>query len=108
MRADAAIAFLRMHAAAAAVGVGLQVNSAWRSMEKQRELYASYVAGAGALASKPGYSNHQGGIAVDIQTGGTGTAVYRWLEQNAARFGFKRTVVSEPWHWEYRPSEVAP
>jgi len=27
--------------------------------------------------------------------------VLRWLERNARRFGFRRTVPTEPWHWEW-------
>ncbi len=106
MREDAARAFNAMHAAAAKEGVELKVNSSFRSMEAQERLYAMYQAGTGNLAAKPGYSNHQGGIAVDINTGGTTTKVYAWLDKNAARFGFKRTVESEPWHWEFRPAET--
>ncbi|HZH15666.1 MAG TPA: peptidoglycan-binding protein [Archangium sp.] len=103
MRSDAAAAFNRMHAAAKAAGINLHVNSAFRTMEEQRALYQKYLNGTGNLAAKPGYSNHQGGIAVDINVGGTGTSTYKWLANNASRFGFVRTVPSEPWHWEYRP-----
>lgn len=71
-------------------------------------LQAAYKAGGGNLAARPGYSNHQGGIAVDVGVGGTASAVYRWLAANAGRFGFVRTVKSEPWHWEYRPGAKAP
>ncbi|WP_224249853.1 M15 family metallopeptidase [Hyalangium gracile] len=106
MRADAAIAFLRMEAAAAAAGITLKVNSGFRSHEEQEVLYRKYLGGTGALAAKPGYSNHQGGIAVDIQTGGESTPTYAWLAREAWRYGFKRTVPSEPWHWEFRPEEV--
>ncbi len=103
MRSDAAAAFNRMHAAARAQGITLKVNSGFRSMAEQEALYRAYKNGTGNLAAPPGYSNHQGGIAVDIQTGGTGTSTYRWLANNAKNFGFVRTVPSEPWHWEYRP-----
>jgi LAS superfamily LD-carboxypeptidase LdcB len=102
LRSDAAAAFNRMSAAARSAGVNLTVNSAFRTMEQQRALYQAYLNGTGNLAAKPGYSNHQGGIALDINVGGTGTATYRWLAANASRFGFQRTVPSEPWHWEFR------
>jgi len=104
-RSDAAMAFLRMAAAAAAAGVQLTLNSAFRSMEEQEELYQRYLNQGGALAARPGYSNHQGGIAFDIATGGLNTPTYAWLAANAARHGFIRTVPSEPWHWEFRPGE---
>jgi peptidoglycan hydrolase-like protein with peptidoglycan-binding domain len=103
MRSDAAAAFNRMHAAARAAGINITVNSGFRSMEQQRALYRAYLNGTGNLAAKPGFSNHQGGIAVDMNVGGTGTSTYRWLAANAKNFGFVRTVPSEPWHWEFRP-----
>lgn len=102
---DAAAAYLRMAAAALAAGITLRVNSAFRSMAEQTRLYALYLAG-GNLAAKPGYSNHQSGIAVDIDSydaQGRPNAASYWLAQNAGRFGFKRTVPEELWHWEYLP-----
>lgn len=102
LRKDAADAFLKMYYRAMEEGVILSVNSAFRSMTEQTDLYNRYLAGMGNLAAAPGFSNHQSGIAVDINTGGEGTAISNWLDANAASFGFKRTVSSEPWHWEYR------
>jgi LAS superfamily LD-carboxypeptidase LdcB len=56
------------------------------------------------LAAKPGNSNHQNGIAIDIAVAGAdGNEVYEWLKLNAPRFGFVRTVSGEPWHWEHDP-----
>jgi LAS superfamily LD-carboxypeptidase LdcB len=43
------------------------------------------------------------GRAVDIQTGGGTLPIYFWLQKNAARFGFVRTVPSETWHYHYFP-----
>lgn len=103
MRTDAAAAFNRMHAAARQEGIELRVNSAFRTMAEQEALYAAYLNGTGNLAARPGYSNHQGGIAADISVGSTSSSTYQWLKRNASRFGFVRTVSSEPWHWEYRP-----
>ena len=69
----------------------------------------------------PGFSNHQAGLAIDLKQERTrGNEIYnstdpewvqkwqstwffRWLQQNAARFGFSPYTV-EPWHWEYRPT----
>jgi LAS superfamily LD-carboxypeptidase LdcB len=94
---DTAAAFERMRAAADAEGVTLRVVSGFRSMQKQRELYEGYRNG-GALAAVPGFSNHQSGHALDLNTFARG--VYAWLVRNAASYGFKRTVPSEAWHWE--------
>lgn len=114
--ADTARAALAMLEAAAEDGVRLELNSGFRSMAEQRALWDAYQAGTGNLAARPGYSNHQGGIAVDVDTDGQKqadvergrlTRPYRWLEENAARFGFVRTVPSEPWHWEFRGASGA-
>lgn len=106
LAAPAAAAFHAMRAAAALNGVELRVNSSFRTMAQQQQLYARYLAGTGALAAKPGFSNHQGGIAVDIDVfddEGRKRPAYDWLHGNAERYAFRRTVASEPWHWEYLP-----
>jgi LAS superfamily LD-carboxypeptidase LdcB len=59
------------------------------------------------VVAVPGWSNHQSGTAIDIPGNGLKRAkVFPWLEANAAKYGFKRTVSSERWHYEYRPLEV--
>lgn len=93
-------AFLRMRDAARRDGVTLRINSGFRTYEEQERLYRLYRQGRGNLAAKPGYSNHQDGKALDLNTATPG--VLSWLNRNAARFGFRRTVPSEPWHWELR------
>ncbi len=93
-------AYKRMREAARRDGVTLRVNSGFRTYEHQAELYRLYLAGRGNLAAPAGHSNHQNGLALDLNTSDRG--VYRWLTRNAARFGFKRTVPSEKWHWELR------
>lgn len=100
-----ALQFLAMRAAAQAAGVKLKLNSGFRTWAEQAALYAKYLAKTGNLAAKPGFSNHQSGTAVDIEVGNSFTSpVYRWLEANAARYGFVNTGKSfsqpEPWHWE--------
>jgi hypothetical protein len=74
---------------------------------------------SGKIAA-PGYSNHQGGIAIDFwqerkkgykilnNSGKKARAKWRstwfheWLRDNAANnFGF-RPIPTEEWHWEYR------
>lgn len=69
---------------------------------------------AEAWVAIPGTSEHQLGIAVDINADGirsTGDEVYEWLNQNAYKFGFicrypsDKTeitgVINEPWHYRY-------
>lgn len=102
LRTDAAASFNRMKAAAASAGVNLTPVSGFRSMDQQRYLYQLYLQGRGNLAARPGYSNHQGGISVDISTGGYSSSQYGWLANNARRFGFVNDVRGEPWHWTFR------
>jgi LAS superfamily LD-carboxypeptidase LdcB len=90
--------FRKMRAAAQRDGITLLVVSGFRTMERQRELYADYRAGRGHLAALPGHSNHQSGHALDLAV--SAPKVRAWLESHAGTFGFRRTVPSEPWHWE--------
>lgn len=104
VEAQTAAQFLRMRAAAAAQGVALRVSSGFRTWAQQLQLYARYLAG-GDQAAKPGWSNHQNGVALDIEVGRSFTSkAYLWLAANAARYGFKNTGATfkqpEPWHWE--------
>lgn len=101
--------YLELHAAAKADAIDLYLNSGFRSYSEQRHLYDGYKRGSPgfSLASPPGFSNHQSGIALDIYVaGGIGNPVYNWLAKHATKYGFIRTVKSEHWHWEYRPKEA--
>lgn len=91
-------AFETMERQANADGVTFKVNSSFRSMDKQKQLYSQYKAGTGPLAAKPGYSSHQMGLTVDLKMT---SPVKTWMAENASAFGFKQTVRSENWHWEY-------
>jgi MYXO-CTERM domain-containing protein len=95
-------AYYVMAQAAAADGVNIKVVSGFRTMEEQEYLYGCYVncsCNNCNLAAKPGYSNHQSGHALDLNTSAGG--VLAWLNAHGAAFGFSRTVPSEPWHWEW-------
>ena len=94
-----AAAFTRMRDAALRDRVRLRIASGFRTMAHQEALYRAYRRGRGNLAAVPGRSNHQSGHALDLNTSTPG--VLRWLERNARRFGFRRTVPTEPWHWEW-------
>lgn len=99
---ETAKAYRRMADAAARAGAKLVVVSGFRTMAEQEYLYGCYKSGDcnnGNLAAKPGYSNHQSGHALDLNT--HDPAVLAWLRAHAREFGFKNTVPSEPWHWEY-------
>ena len=102
--------FLAMAEAACADGVTIGVNSGFRSYPEQKFLFEGRQRGLPgfAPANRPGNSNHQNGIAFDIDVNGGGSnPVYVWLSQNATRFGILRTVRTEPWHWEYLPTKAA-
>lgn len=92
-------AFLRMSEAARRSGVTLQLTSGFRTNEAQIDVYRLYVRGRGPLAAKPGHSNHQSGHALDIET--RDLRVRLWLRRYGFRYGFRRTVPSERWHWEF-------
>lgn len=102
LRSDAAAAYKKMVAAAARAGIHLTPDSGFRSMAEQQHLYQLYLSGQGNLAAKPGYSNHQGGVAMDIGgVNGFGTTAYNWLKAHAGQYGFRNTVPGEFWHWSY-------
>ena len=99
---NTARAYLRMRKAARKAGVSMYVVSGFRSMASQRYLYHCYLTKAcngGNLAAVPGYSNHQSGHALDLNTSAGG--VYSYLVNHGHAFGFRRTVPSEKWHWEH-------
>ncbi|HEY8376346.1 MAG TPA: M15 family metallopeptidase [Nannocystis sp.] len=94
--------FYAMQQAAAADGVGIKVVSGFRTMEEQEYLYNCYIncnCNNCNQAAKPGYSNHQSGHALDLNTAATG--VLSWLQAHGAEWGFSATVPGEPWHWEW-------
>jgi LAS superfamily LD-carboxypeptidase LdcB len=89
----------------------LKIVSSFRSREYQDNLRRqSPDSGSAGLAVN---SPHFTGRALDLYVGGSpvdtkdsnraiqvNTPAYRWLVENAARFGF-RPYFYEPWHWEY-------
>jgi len=103
-------AFLDMVAAARKDGVLVGLNSGFRSFPEQKHLHDGFVRRLPGFnpANRPGNSNHQNGIAFDIDVGGGGSnPVYVWLKRNATSFGFLRTVPREAWHWEFLPDKAA-
>jgi len=99
---ETANAYWVMRQAAAADGVNIRISSGFRTQAEQQYFYDCYRncnCNSCNLAARPGYSNHQSGHALDLNTSASG--VLRWLNSNGARFGFTRTVPSEDWHWEW-------
>jgi zinc D-Ala-D-Ala carboxypeptidase len=100
--------------------IDMKIISAYRSFGEQSDLKAGYkiVYGSGAnqFSADQGYSEHQLGTAVDFTTSGVGssftgfekTQAYRWLENNAYKYGFILSYPEnndyyqfEPWHWRF-------
>ncbi len=124
LRSEAAYALADMTQAAAAEGIYLQFSSAYRSESYQKQLYDGYVAQYGVeradrISSRPGYSDHQTGLAADFIEGGgvdftsdfENTASGIWLRDHAHEYGFimrypkdKAHITGysyEPWHFRY-------
>ena len=91
--------------------IALSINSAFRTFQRQAELFALFKAGKGNKAAPAGGSNHQHGQAFDLNTrhniSDGSDKVYEWLKKNGPQHGFVRAVSNETWHWEYRPAEAA-
>ena len=88
--------------AARSAGVNITIVSGFRTMAEQQYLYNCYIncnCNNCNLAAKPGYSNHQSGHALDLNTSAAG--VNAWLKAHGAAYGFSATVPSEAWHWEW-------
>ena len=93
---------------AEADGVGLRVNSGWRSPEYQQQLLQQAVVEHGSReeavrwVSTPETSAHVSGDAVDI--GPSDAAA--WLSEHGAAHGLCQIYRNEPWHFELRPDAV--
>lgn len=126
VRRDMATALESLVAAAKSENINLNLQSGYRSYTFQVSLYNSYVASDGQVAAdrysaRPGYSEHQTGLAADI--GGmtnpscnvaecyADTVEGKWLAANAWKYGFiirypadKEPITGyqyEPWHVRY-------
>lgn len=130
LREVAARATEQFIAGAAAAGYQVQIISAYRPYSMQVGLYNGYVARDGQAAAdtysaRPGHSEHQTGLTVDLDDYGGcylepcfgGTPAGQWLGANAADYGFilrypegKQEVTGfmpEPWHFRYVGPELA-
>ena len=125
LRTAAADAWTRLVEAATLDGVTVQLVSAYRSFEYQVDLIRNIVDSGESIdeiltrIAAPGYSEHQGGCAVDVTSPGVDplteafeeTQTFIWLAASADEYQFVLSyprnnpygVVYEPWHWCYRP-----
>ena len=118
-------ALLQLQQAAADNGFSIPLLSGYRSYDYQSDLYNQYVARDGVEAAdrysaRPGYSEHQTGLAFDIGSIDNNygyTPAGQWLAQNAHTYGFiirypegKESITGymyEPWHVRYLGKDVA-
>lgn len=117
--ATAEAALKQLQQAASSAGYSIPLLSGFRSYSRQQTLYNNYVARDGqALAdtysARPGYSEHQSGLAFDVgqlDNNYGETAAGKWLAENAHNYGFiirylkgKESITGyqyEPWHIRY-------
>lgn len=109
-----------------------ELTSGYRSEKEQEKLFNGRVSEYRELgfskteatslaleyAAKPGYSEHETGLAVDINSkDGDSRELYNWLEDNAHKYGFilrypagKEDITAieyEPWHFRFVGTEAA-
>ncbi|MEG0826679.1 MAG: M15 family metallopeptidase [Bacilli bacterium] len=128
IRKDVNNEYIRMAKEAKKQGLTLIVNSSFRLYEKQEEIYNSFVRKNGKeeadkQAARPGFSEHQTGLALDLSTKlkenqtFENTEEFIWLKDNSYKFGFILRYPKglenitgyqyEPWHYRYVGTEVA-
>lgn len=112
-------AFAKLQSGAKQQGYSIWLLSGYRSYNRQKRLYNNYVAQSGKAAAdtysaRPGHSEHQTGLAMDVnslKSAFGNTSEGRWLAANAYKYGFiirypynKQSVtgyIYEPWHIRY-------
>ena len=122
-------AFLDMWNAAEQEGYYLMINSSYRSYQDQEAVYNNYKSSSGqkyadSIAARPGSSEHQTGLAIDIfsktntnRNSFTDSPEAKWLEDNAHIYGFilrypedKVDITGynyESWHFRYVGEDIA-
>lgn len=125
LRLEAADAYKQLAKAAKTAGVNIIPVSGYRSYSQQASLYDSYVrqygqATADTIAARPGHSEHQTGLAMDIgnasgvcalQACFANTPAGKWAAENCWEYGFvirypagaeaTTGYTYEPWHLRY-------
>ncbi len=123
---EAALAFEDMARAAKEEDMLIVASLAYRSYEEQEEIFNEYVTLYGEDAAlkavaKPGFSEHQSGLAVDVASANgysfKDTLEFTWMLDNAYKYGFiYRYPISgvdvtgysnEPGHYRYVGVELA-
>ena len=120
-------AFQSMSAEARGAGLKIVANSTFRSFTYQDATYRSAKNSKGqkyadSYVARPGHSEHQTGLAIDVSTLNTTidfetTEEFKWMMQNAHKFGFilrypegKEYLTGynyEPWHYRFVGVDIA-
>ena len=118
-------AFEQMQSDMAALGLNIYISSGFRSYSYQDTLYNNYVnkdgkAAADTYSARPGHSEHQTGLAFDLNTiddSFANTAEGKWIEQNCWQYGLilrypkgkenKTGYKYESWHLRYIGKDLA-
>ena len=119
-------AFISLNNDATKAGMGLVINSAYRSYQDQQDISDLYLKSYGQnyvdkFVAKPGFSEHQTGLCFDI--GSTTSNVfakskeYEWMINNAYKYGFVQRFTpefeditgfkAESWHFRYVGFKIA-
>lgn len=126
---EAEQAYYKLRDAAKEAGFSLPIKSAYRSWNDQNYIFNGYVRDDGleealTYSARPGHSEHQTGLAMDLLTASTvesKTEKFKptldWLAENAHKYGFilrypngKSDItgyIFEPWHYRYVGTELA-
>lgn len=122
---EAKAAFDRMQLAAASAMLDINIVSGYRSYATQEATYNRFVnrdgqAAADTYSARPGHSEHQTGLAFDINYAGASfanTPEAEWLAKNCWKYGFiirypegKEHITGyqyEPWHVRYLGADTA-
>ncbi len=122
---EAENAFYEMQSNASYEGLDIYIASGFRSYEDQDRIYNNYASydgyeAADTYSARPGHSEHQTGLAFDlnsIETSFADTAEGQWIKDNAHKYGFiirypegKEDITGymyEPWHIRYLGIEKA-
>ena len=110
--------FGEMRTAAREDNITLLIASAYRTADEQERLFNEL---GSSTAARPGYSEHQTGLAIDFSYGGLTqeetNKMWEWLAKNAYKYGFilrypegRENITGfayEPWHYRYVSKEHA-
>ncbi len=118
-------AFKELVASAAADGIEITFNSGFRSYQYQAQVHDKWIERYGEemadrLSARPGHSEHQLGLAIDVNSilsAFADTPEGIWLGENCWKYGFiirysqeKEEItgyIYEPWHIRYLGKELA-